>query len=132
MVTLSFTEPVSSTARTIVVQAAMRVAQNPGAAAPTATPSPTNAITSPTVSETSQSLPASAAQGCQALSLALEPVQLDFRGVALRLDRVNLDVMSQSAGRLGTLLCSAAGALSSGIGTAERINILNNLLDAMG
>jgi len=117
MVTLSLTDPASGAVRTIVTQVAMPVVQSgdePNAPAP------------------SPVTPTESAQSCEALSLALGPVDLDLLGMAVRLDQANVDVISRSTGRLGIVLCGATGVIDRGVTPAERIRVLNTLLDVVG
>jgi hypothetical protein len=72
------------------------------------------------------------AQGCESLSLTLEAVQIDLLGTTVQLDQVNVDFIARSSGRLGILLCGATRAIDNTAGPAERMNILNMLLDTVG
>jgi hypothetical protein len=66
------------------------------------------------------------------LSLTLEPVQLDLLGTTVQLDQVNVDFIARNSGRLGILLCGATSVIDITTGPAERMNILNMLLDSVG
>jgi hypothetical protein len=75
---------------------------------------------------------ATSAQGCETLSLALSPVQLEVAGMAVRLDQVNVDFISRTTGQLRTLLCGTNSVVDRGVGALERMNRLNALLDVVG
>ena len=80
----------------------------------------------------SQTTAAASAQGCQTLSLTLGPVQLDLLGTTVQLDQVNVDFIARSSGQLDTLLCGATSAIGNTTGSAQRMNILNMLLNTAG
>lgn len=73
-----------------------------------------------------------AAQGCEALTLAWSPLQLDVLGMAVRINQVNVDFISRTTGQLRTLLCGTSSVMETGVGAAERVNRLNALLDVVG
>ena len=66
------------------------------------------------------------------MSLTLGPVQLDLPGTTVQLDQVNVDFVARGSGRLGILLCGATGVVDTTTGPAQRMNILNMLLDTVG
>jgi len=66
------------------------------------------------------------------MSLTLRPVQLTVLGMAVQLDQVSIDVISRTTGQLRNLLCGTTGTSSGGISAADRMNMLNALLDVVG
>lgn len=135
--TVNLVDPASGLARTIITQAAMPVTRS-GDASTASSPGvgsqPGGTTTSGSRSVTSPSSSSAAAQACETLSLTLEPIQLELRGIAVQLDRVNVDftVVPGTSARLGVLLCGATGLMDSGVNSAERTNILNSLLETIG
>jgi hypothetical protein len=81
-------------------------------------------------------LPASAStQPCETLRLLLGPLALDLLGIAVQLDQVNVDftvVPGTNGQRLGALLCRVTGVMDNRDGPAERVNMLNALLNTVG
>ena len=125
---LSFTDPASNAARTIVTQVAMPVAKSgSGTPGDVANPPP------PSIGATLQASTPTA-QACEALSLALEPPSLDLPGLPVQLDRVNVDLTAvQGTGeRMRNLLCDVTGLLGGAARPAELVNGLNTLLDMLG
>jgi len=130
MLTMSLTDPASGATRTIVTQAVLPVV---GASDDSSSPS-TPAPVTPTTARSSVALgtDATAAQGCDTLSLTLGSVDLELLGMGVRLDQVNVDFVSRSAGRLGVVLCGATSLIDRGVSPEERMRVLNTLLDAVG
>ena len=131
VLTLNLTDPTTGAPRMIVTDAAMRVLQsddpsNSLAQSSTRSTAGTSAVMLSTASRATQT---TSTQGCETLSLALAPVQIDVVGMAVRLDQVNVDVVSRTTGQLRTVLC---GTTNRGVGSAERMNLLNSLLDTIG
>jgi hypothetical protein len=52
--------------------------------------------------------------------------------MAVQLDQANINFIPRTTGRLETLLCGATSAIDSGATAAERMKVLNTLLDAVG
>jgi hypothetical protein len=130
MLTMSLTDPASGATRTVVTQAAMPVVGSGNDSSSPSTPSPVT----PTTASSSIALgtDATAAQDCDTLSLTLGSVDIDLLGMGVRLDQVNVDFVSRSAGRLGVVLCRATSLIDRGVSPAERMRVLNTLLDAVG
>ena len=131
VLTLNVTDPTTGALRMIVTDAAMRVLQsdNPSnslAQSSTRSTAGTSAVMLSTASRATQT---TSTQGCETLSLALAPVQIDVVGMVARLDQVNVDFISRTTGQLRTVLC---GTTNRGVGSAERMNMLNSLLDTVG
>jgi hypothetical protein len=132
MLTLNLTDA-SGAARAIVTEAAMPMAQSPNGSS-ALTPSrttPTTAASAVVLSSDSRSTQTPSAQGCETLSLVLRPVQLDVLGMAIQIDQVNVNVISRTTGQLRNLLCGSTSA-TGGISAADRMNMLNALLDVVG
>jgi hypothetical protein len=129
--TVSFFDPSSGTARTIVTRTLVPVAlpgdaSTPGRPGIEPQPNGANAQTQPG---------ASAAQpGCEALSLILQPLQLGLMGRQVLLDQVNVDftVAPESNSQLGIALCGIAGLVQNSASPAERVKLLNSLLNSVG
>jgi hypothetical protein len=125
--TLSFTDPSSSAARTVVTQVAIPVAKS-GDAAPTGGPD-----TQP-IGSASQATATAETQVCETLSLVLGPLQLDLLGNAVQLNQANVDflVVPGVNRRLGNVLCDVNGLMERSAGPAEVVRMLNTLLDTVG
>jgi hypothetical protein len=134
MLTLNLTDPGSGAARTIVTQALMPVARSVEEAnAPSPiSATPTSARSSAILSADSRETGTASAQGCETLSLMLGPVQIDLLGMAVRIDQVNVDFIPRATGQMRTLLCGTTTLMDRGVSSAERMNMLNTLLDAVG
>jgi hypothetical protein len=52
--------------------------------------------------------------------------------MAVQLDQVNVDFIPRTTGQLTTVLCGATNVIDRDIAPAERMRILNTLLDAVG
>ena len=130
--TVSFADPASGMARTIVTQVAMPVARSsdvPTSSAAGIEPKPISATTQTSLSASASTQP------CETLSLLLGPLALDLLGVAVQLDQVNVDftvVPGTNGQRLGVLLCRVTDVMDSGVGPAERVSMLNALLNTVG
>ena len=127
--TLSFTDPTSNAARTIVTQIAMPLAKS----GDTATPG--DAAGKPqTIGATPQASAPAVTQACETLSLVLGGLDLDLLGLAIQLDAANVDfIVAQGAGgRLGTLLCDVSGLIDGAAPPAELVKAMNTLLDTIG
>ena len=77
---------------------------------------------------------AQATGSCTILHLELGPLDLDLLGLVIHLDRVVLDITAESgAGNLlGNLLCAIAGLLDANTIGTQLVNLLNQLLAALG
>jgi hypothetical protein len=71
---------------------------------------------------------------CPILHLELGPLDLDLLGLVIHLDRVVLDITAESApgNLLGNLLCAIAGLLDPPGPLSTIVNLLNQILDALG
>ncbi len=120
--TLTFTDPTTAAARTIITQVAMPLARS-GETTPPTEPSPAGA-----------NRQAAATQPCETLSLVLGPIALNPLGVGVQLDETNVDLtVVQGAGqRLSGLLCHVTGLIGGTAAPAELVNTLNSLLDMLG
>jgi hypothetical protein len=120
----TYTDPATSTVRTIVTRVAVPLARQP-AASPIA-----DALEAPDHG------PAAAAeqQECDILHLVLGPLDLDLLGLQVHLDRVVLDITAvPGAGNLlGNLLCAITGLLDGTGQLAQLVALLNQLLDLLG
>lgn len=127
--TLSFTDPTSNAARTIITQVAMPLAKSGNTATPGDTSGQPQAI-SPTL----QASPPASTQACEAPSLVLGPLDLNLLGLAVQLDKMNVDfAVVQGAGeRLGTLLCQVSSLMDGAAPPADLVRLLNTLLDTIG
>jgi hypothetical protein len=132
ILTLNLTDPTSGAPRMVVTDAAMRVVQsnNPSNSLAQNSTRSTTGTSAVMLSTDSRAAQTASAQGCETLSLALAPVQIDVLGMAVRLDQVNVDVISRTTGQLRTLLCGTT--TNRGVGAADRMNMLNSLLDTIG
>lgn len=129
MLTLNLADSTGA-ARAIVTDAAMTVVQSvdSSSALTSSRTSPTTGTSAVLLSADSRSTQITSAPGCETMSLTLRPVQLDILGMAVQLDQVNVDVISRTTGQLRNLLCTTSGGTSA----AERMNMLNTLLDVVG
>ena len=120
--TLTFTDPSTDAARTIITQVAMPLARFGETTTPTV-PSP--------VGTNSQ---AAATPPCETLSLVLGPIDLNLLGVGVQIDEANVDLtVVQGAGeRLRGLLCEVTDLIDRTTPPAELVNRLNSLLDMLG
>ena len=127
---LSFVDPASNAARTIVTQVAMSVAKSGG----TTPPGGAADQAQPIVGATLQASAPAAAEACGTLSLVLEPPNLDQPGLAVQLDQVNVNVtaVQGTAEQMRNLLCEVAGLVEGTAPPAELVNKLNTLLDVIG
>jgi hypothetical protein len=121
--TLSFTDPASNKARTVITQGTMPLDRGNDTGTPDKQPQPGGV--SPQASS-----PATA-QGCETMSLLLGGVALDLPGHAIQLDDANVDLVPSAGERQGTPLCDVAGPMD-GAPPAELVKALNTLLDTMG
>ena len=127
---LSFIDPASNAARTIVTQVAMPVAKSGGTTAPGGAADEAQ----PIVGATLQASAPAVAQACEALSLVLEPPNLDLSGLAVQLNQVNINLTASqgTAERMQSLLCEVTGLVEGAAPPAELVNKLNTLLDVIG
>lgn len=116
--TLSFTDPASNKARTVITPGAMPLDRGGDAQAQPAGVRP-------------QASSPALAQGCETTSLLLGGVDLDLPGRAIKIDAANVDLVPGPGERQGTALCGVAG-LMDGAPPAELVKALNSLLDTMG
>jgi hypothetical protein len=58
-------------------------------------------------------------------------VQLDLLGLPVQLDETNIDFIPRTTGQLRTVLCGGANVSNRGVGAAERMRILNSILEAV-
>ena len=131
---VSVIDPSSGAARTVVTEAAIPVVPSGGddsssrtsRLATTTTPRPLM-----TLSADSRATTTASAQRCETLNLALAPVQLDLIGLLVRLDETNIDFIPRTTGQLRTVLCGATSVTDGGVGPAERMKLLNSVLDAV-
>jgi hypothetical protein len=134
ILTLSVTDPVSTTARTIITQAAMPVAlSGDEVTSPAPGPvEPQRSTATSSLNANSRVAREASAQGCETLSLVLGPVDLDLLGMTVQLNQMNVDFISRSSGRQGIVMCGATGVINGGVSPVEQMKILNMLLDAVG
>jgi len=127
--TLSFPDPTSTAARTIITQAVMPLATS----GDTAAPGDPETQPQPIGATPQASLPATP-QGCDTLSLVLGSIELELLGLAVQLDEVNVDfaVMNGASTQLGNLLCDVTGLIDGAAPPAELVQTLNRLLDTIG
>jgi hypothetical protein len=121
--TLSFTDPASNEARTVITQGAMPLDRGGDTGTPDEQPQPAGVrpqASSPAI-----------AQGCEMVSLLLGGVDLDLPGRAIQLDPVNVDLVQSVGERQGTSLCDVAG-LMDGARPAQLVKTLNTILETMG
>ena len=88
-----------------------------------------------TVGGTQIQLPVSQIVGsCEILHLELGPLDLDLLGLVVHLDQVVLDITAEAgAGNLlGNLLCAITGLLDGPASIIAIINLLNQILGALG
>jgi hypothetical protein len=121
--TLSFTDPASNKARTVITQGTMPLDTGGDTGTPGEQPQPAGAR--------SQASSPAIAQGCETTSLMLGGVDLDLLGRAIKLDDANVDLVPSASERQGTPLCDVSG-LMDGARPAELVKALNSLLDMMG
>jgi hypothetical protein len=130
---VSFTDPSSGAARTIVTEAAIPVVgsadQSNSVASRLTTPTTTRSMM--TLSADPRATTTASTQRCGTLNLALAPVQLDLLGLPVQLDETNIDFIPRTTGQLRTVLCGGTNVTNGGVGAAERIRILNSVLDAV-
>ncbi len=126
--TASFTDPVTTIARTIVTQASIPVDREASGAP--ATPAEAEADDAPLRG------PAVAAQpACDVLNLVLGPLDLNLLGLRIQLNQVVLDITAvPGAGNLlGNLLCAIVGLLDGPAGPlGQLVALLNGLLALLG
>jgi hypothetical protein len=117
--TVSFTDPETSAARTIVTQIAMPLQRSTGVRPPGDTPQP--------------GATAGVTQACESLSLVLGPLDVTLLGNAVHLDAVTVDltVVPGTGQRLATLICDVAGQLGAATPPADLLKTLNALLDTV-
>jgi hypothetical protein len=124
--TASFTDPVTSVARTIVTQAAIPLdRQASGGAAPAAVAD---------IDEMPVGGPSVAVQpACDILNLVLGPLDLNLLGLRIQLNQVVLDITAVpgSGNLLGNLLCAIVGILDGGP-LGQLLGLLNGLLALLG
>ena len=120
--TLTYSDPSTSATRTIITQAARPLARSTDA------PSPTPAVDRPAASISP------IASACETLRLVLDTIAIAPLGVALQIERVNVDVTATPGmgERLPALLCEVAGQLAGATAPAEVVTALNTLLDTLG
>jgi hypothetical protein len=119
-VTLTITDASTTSTRTIITQAAMPVARSTEIATPA--PAPTaSTSTGPTTA-------------CETVRLVLDAIDIAPMGVAVEIERVNVDVTALPGvgERLPTLLCEVANQISGTTAPADLVNTLNSLLDMLG
>jgi hypothetical protein len=58
-------------------------------------------------------------------------VQLDLLGLPVQLDETSIDFIPRTTGQLRTVLCGGTSVNNAGVGAAERMRILNSVLDAV-
>jgi hypothetical protein len=120
--TVSITDPQSSTLRTIVTRIAAPIVR-PGT---DATAADTPVGQAPSVVATSET-------ACTTLNLALGAVDVQVLGQTVHVERTPIDVTAvQGSNQLGTLLCQIAGLLDSETASAQLVSALNRLLDMLG
>ena len=115
--TLSFLEPESNVARTVITQGAMPLA----AGADTATPGDQPQARQPAV-----------AQDCETLSLMLGGVDVDLPGRPLQLADVNLEFVQGFDPVQAGLLCEASSLIGQAAPPSELVRTLNAFLDTIG
>jgi hypothetical protein len=113
---LTFTDQETDTTRTVVTQAAMPLARSTDVATPTGAGEP------------------STTRACETLRLVLGSIEIAPLGVAVQIDRVNVDVTALPGvgERLSALLCDVTSQLTGTARPAELVNTLNALLDVIG
>lgn len=79
-------------------------------------------------------IPLSADGSCQILDLTLGPLDLDLLGLQVHLDTVHLNITAQqgSGNLLGNLLCAVAGLLDGNASLNSIVQLLNQILGALG
>jgi hypothetical protein len=121
--TLTFSDPSTSAARTIITQAAMPLARSTDTSAPApAADRPATTAISPTT------------MACETHRLVLDSIAIAPLGVSVQIERVNIDVtaMPGVGERLPAVLCEVASQLEGSTAPAEVVNSLNALLDMLG
>jgi len=124
--TASFTDPATSTVRTIVTQASLPVDRQASGGPATAAAAEADAP---------MHGPAVAAQAaCDVLHLVLGPLDLNLLGLRIQLNQVVLDITAvPGAGNLlGNLLCAIVGILDPPGPLGQLVALLNNLLALLG
>ncbi len=121
--TLTFTHKSTDSTRTIITQAAMPLARSVEGA----TPAP--AATGTTSTSTSPATPA-----CEAVRLVLDAITITPLGVAVNIERANVDVtaLPGTGERLASLVCELTSQINGTQAPAELVNSLNALLDMLG
>jgi len=116
--TVTFADPTTNAARTIITQVAI-----PLATSGNATPG----------SSAGQPQPIGAT-GCGTLSLVLGPLDLTLPGLTVRLDKVTVDFaeVDGTGSRLGDLLCAVTSLVAGAARPVELVKTLNTLLDTIG
>ena len=126
---LTFTDQETNTARTVVTQAAMPLARSTDVATPpgSSEPSATSAAGTPSTT-------APTTRACETLRLVLGSIGIAPLGVAVQIDRVNVDVTALPGvgERLSALLCDVTSQLAGTARPAELVTTLNALLDMIG
>ena len=127
--TLTFTDRTTNAARTIVTQAAMPLTRSADIAAPAGSNQPSAGGAPVTSSATAPST-----QACETLRLVLGSIDIAPLGVAVQIDRVDVDVTALPGvgERLGALLCDVTSQIAGTTPAAELVTALNALLDMLG
>jgi hypothetical protein len=116
--TLTFTDQTTSASRTIVTQAALPLTRS----TEIATPAPSGEPAAP------------ATRACETLRLVLGSIEVAPLGVAVQIDRVNVDVTALPGlgERLSGLLCEVTSQITGTARPVDLVNTLNALLDLLG
>jgi hypothetical protein len=123
MLTLSFTDPTTSAARTIVTELAMPI-----------TSSGNRGTLDIVQTQPLRPNPSAATQSCETLSLVFTPLALDVVGNPIQLNQTSLDIVAVpgTGTRFRNVVCDVANLINTAARSAEIVRRLNTLLETIG